>query len=219
MKNTKNNKNIVLKITALVLIMQMLILGGCSLKLSSKTLSSRYKSAVEFADYWFGASEDTGSYPVDSYSGEVIIHNMKDKEYGFEYVVEQKDGDYYSCQEFYYQYLKTFLEKTDMDDLTGKYDLRIELADLQRGKDHSEFVFFNPLISIYTDRLLTEEEHESILGEMIGRLAEFDSSRQVFRKEDDNTSVSFQLFSAPWDSDPGNPVYHSMWRIYGDDIS
>lgn len=73
MKNTKNNKKIILKITALVLIMQMLILGGCSLKLSSKTLSSRYKSAVEFADYWFGASEDTGSYPVDSYSGDKKI--------------------------------------------------------------------------------------------------------------------------------------------------
>ena len=219
MKNTMNNKKIILKITALVLIMQMLILSGCTPRLSSKSLSSKYKSAVDFADYWLGSAEEIDSYPIKTDSGEVIIHNMKDKEYGFEYVIEQRDGDYYSCKEFHYQYLKTFLEKTDMDDLTDKYDLRIELADLQRGKDHSEFVYFSPLIKIYTDRLLTDEEHESILQDMIGKLAEFDSTRQVFRKENDSMCVSFQLFSAPWDTDPGNPVYHSMWRIYGDDIS
>ena len=207
-----------LKVIASAVFASLFILSGClpfpagsgngGLNTGSRSLSDSYKSAEEYCNYWYGPCTEINSYEKEG--TDRIVHEMKDEELGFEYTVEDSDGGYYFYHDFEYYYINEFLSRTDFKDLISEFDLKIE------QDDHNKLVV-SPKIKISTGRELTDEESRRILSDVMGKLEQFDSERNVFNKAGDNKSVGLSVWSAPWEKEKANKArYHVVNDTFGD---
>ena len=208
-----NNRLLTLFVASAVL------LTGCG---SSRKYDSDFADACEFAEYWCGPCEEVDVYTVDTPAGEVIVHKLRDTEFGFVYTVEETVKEYstglyasYNAPDFSYYYLQTFLEHADLDDIISEYSLTVELAELQESATEGLPGFFLPSIDIYTDLSLSEYENDLILETFVDELEDFDV-RGDYTRENDNALVFFELHSAPSAEESENGFYyHTDNRIYG----
>ena len=181
--------------------------GNGGMDIERRSLSDSYKSAEDYCNYWYGPCTEIDSYE-NSYGK--IVHEMKDEELGFKYTVEESDGGYYFYHDFEYYYINEFLKRTDFKDLISEFNLKIEQEDMDRLR-------VSPRIKISTDRELTDEESRRILSDVMGKLSQFDSERNVFNKPGDNKSVGLSVWSAPWEKEKANNAYyHVVNDTFGD---
>ena len=211
--------NLKLKIVTAAVFASLFTLSGClpfptgggsgngGMDIERRSLSDSYKSAEDYCNYWYGPCTEIDSYE-NSYVK--IVHEMKDEELGFKYTVEESDGGYYFYHDFEYYYINEFLKRTDFKDLISEFNLKIEQEDMDRLR-------VSPRIKISTDRELTDEESRRILSDVMGKLSQFDSERNVFNKPGDNKSVGLSVWSAPWEKEKANNAYyHVVNDTFGD---
>ena len=211
--------NLKLKIVTAAVFASLFTLSGClpfptgggsgngGMDIERRSLSDSYKSAEDYCNYWYGPCTEIDSYE-NSYGK--IVHEMKDEELGFKYTVEESDGGYYFYHDFEYYYINEFLKRTDFKDLISEFNLKIEQEDMDRLR-------VSPRIKISTDRELTDEEIRRILSDVMGKLSQFDSERNVFNKPGDNKSVGLSVWSAPWEKEKANNAYyHVVNDTFGD---
>ncbi|MBR3081339.1 MAG: hypothetical protein IKH06_00635 [Clostridiales bacterium] len=211
--------NLKLKIVTAAVFASLFTLSGClpfptgggsgngGMDIERRSLSDSYKSAEDYCNYWYGPCTEIDSYE-NSYGK--IVHEMKDEELGFKYTVEESDGGYYFYHDFEYYYINEFLKRTDFKDLISEFNLKIEQEDMDRLR-------VSPRIKISTDRELTDEESRRILSDVMGKLSQFDSERNVFNKPGDNKSVGLSVWSAPWEKEKANNAYyHVVNDTFGD---
>ena len=204
--------NLKLKIVTAAVFASLFILSGClpfptgggsgngGMDIERRSLSDSYKSAEDYCNYWYGPCTEIDSFE-NSYGK--IVHEMKDEELGFKYTVEESDGGYYFYHDFEYYYINEFLKRTD-------FNLKIEQEDMDKLR-------VSPRIKISTDRELTDEESRRILSDVMGKLSQFDSERNVFNKPGDNKSVGLSVWSAPWEKEKANNAYyHVVNDTFGD---
>lgn len=174
--------------------------------------SDKYNSAEEYCGYWFGPCEEIGTHKL-SEGTDVIVHEMKDTEFGFEYnVSEGEKSCYFSGSDFGHYYLLEFVKKADLDHITQEYDLIFETSEPDPMR--------SPSIKIRTERELSAEDNRMIIDEVIGQLEQFDSGRNVFNKKHDNIHAAISVWSAPWEQDKKTgALYHVENDTFGDNYT
>ncbi len=199
------------------------LLTGCNLKFGGTTISgepydSEFKDAHEFAEYWCGPCKEVDSYDVNG----LIAHEMKDKEWGFTYIVYEgyyERGDtgimdvYYTAETFSYYYLQTFLEEADLDEYLEENELTLDCGDLYTWK--TGVISYTAELNVRTERTLTDDEAQEISTTVIDALADFDD-RDFFTKSENTSEVFFTIWSAPWEKDTEvGAFYHTWTGVYG----
>ena len=198
-----------------MLLAVMFIAGGCSVlpgrggSSGNRDLTDKYKSAEEFCEYWYGPCEETGSHDLSDDS-DTIVYEIKDLEYGFEYTVRSNGKGFYFGSDFAHYYIKEFLSRADLEDITKEFDLKFESSDPSKmGR--------SPSIKISTERELSAEDNKKILDVVMSKLDQFDSERRVFNKKEDNLSAAISVWSAPWEHDKKTKaLYHVENDTFGD---
>ena len=181
----------------------MLIAAGCYRR--KDDMPSGYKTAKDYAEVWCGPCKEIDSFTAAEHDdgSKVEITVFEDTEYGFTYRVEalntaqHKNYWNYESSEFDYEYVKTFLEQTDYSELIDKYDLRIEQNELLSAKTEGMVMPYIATIKFYSDKVLTTEEQNEILGFTYSALEEFDKTRQHFTRTYACTSVYMHIFCTP----------------------
>ena len=202
------------------LAIQAVSLGGCLRLINNdKSYSSSFDDAHDYAEYWCGPCKEVDTYsPKDG----LIIHKMKDKEYKFTYYVSEIETSYtfssystYNIEDFGYYYLLEFLEEADLDAMIDEYDLTNEVDEPYRPNDERpELCNYTPKIVISTDLTLSKSDSKKIANAILDGLEEFDSEREVFTREDDNTYVGIEIRSAAQPEDLG-ARWHLEMTTYG----
>ena len=183
---------------------------------------SYFDTAEKFAEYWCGPCEEVDVYTVETPYGDVIVHKLKDTEFGFVYSVEERveeysSGDYssYTTVDFSYYYLQTYLECADLDDIIDEYSLTVDIGEIRASATEGLTGLYLPGVDIYTDLLLSESECDLILDSFVDEFESFDV-RGDFTREYDNAVLIFHLYSAPTAEESQNGFYHhSDDRTYG----
>jgi len=202
------------------LALQAITLGGCyRLITNDKRYSSSFDDAHDFAEYWCGPCEEVDTYtPEDG----LTIHKMKDKEYSFTYYVSEIESSQtaysytsYNIEDFGYYYLLEFLDKAELSGLIDEYDLTIKVDEPYRpNKERPELCNYTPELIISTDRTLSGDDNKKIATALLDELKRFDSGREVFTKENDNTYVNIEIRSAALPEDLG-ARWHLEITTYG----
>ena len=211
-----NNKS---KIIFVLLASVLFMFTACALSSKERPYDSSFANAKEFAEYWCGPCEEIESYTVIAGNAEVIIHKFTDTEFGFTYTVEERYHEYsnkskpvasYYCRDFDYYYLKEFLSRTDLSQVTNKYDITIEQDELIETKNKDIYnIYFNG-ISMWTDRSLTDAEGSEVMEFVYNALDSFDT-RDHFTKDPNCTSVSYALYCAPREEEAAVGTPHHMF--------
>ena len=196
-------------------LLSAVIMSGCSLlpgkgsSSGNRKHSDKYNSAEEYCEYWFGPCKEIGTHELNK-SSDTIVHEMKDTEFGFEYNVSEGEGKgYFSGSDFGHYYIKEFVERADLNDITQEYDLEFETSNPDPGVSVS--------IKIITERELSAEDNKKILDEVMDELDLFDSERNVFNKKHDNIHVAISVWSAPWEHDKDTgALFHVENETFGD---
>lgn len=180
---------------------------------------SLYDDAKDWATYWCGPCEQISVQVVPDEPHDKEYYVMKDLEYGFEYQVSALYIDYaysskpepsYSYGDFDYRLLQVFLDGTDFSDLIDQYDLTVEIEEIRRGADQILYdPFYSPKINFRTERELSDEEVNDILGFTYYALQKFDEPRGHFSRNEYCKTVYFYVWCAPSEKDK------SLGRKYG----
>ncbi len=200
-----------------------LLMTGCNLEETDlfkdrEPYDADFKDAHEFAEYWCGPCKEVDSYKVNG----LIAHEMKDKEWGFTYIVYEgyyERGDtgimdvYYTAETFSYYYLETFIEESDLDEYLEENGLTLDCGEIHKWD--TGVLSYIAELNINTDRTLTDEDAEEISTTVIDALAEFDD-RDFFTKSENTSEVFFTIWSAPWEKDTEVGAYYHTWTgVYG----
>lgn len=178
-----------------------------------KPYGALYDDAKDWATYWCGPCKQLDMKTIPDEPRDTEVYTMKDKEYGFIYQVEANYIDSnqptYTYGNFDHEYIEVFLDETDYSDLIGKYDLKIELKDIDLNYDGETYsAFYHPEIEFRTERNLTNDEMKEILEFTYYALKDFDAERQHFTRNDYCKYVSFSVWCAPSEKDK------SLGRVY-----
>ena len=134
-----------------------------------------FKDAHEFAEYWCGPCKEVDSYKVNG----LIAHEMKDKEWGFTYIVYEgyyERGDtgimdvYYTAETFSYYYLETFIEESDLDEYLDENGLTLDCGEIHKWD--TGVLSYSAELNVRTDRTLTDDDAKEISTTVIDALAD-----------------------------------------------
>ena len=167
-----------------------------------------YKTAKEYADVWCGPCKEIDSFTAVEHEdgSKVVVTTLEDEEYGFTYQVEayytklpssrNPEANYLS-EDFDYQYLLVFLEKTDFSKLVEKYDLELVCDPPKPANTEGLYMFYNPTIDFRTERELSDEERKEIMQFTYDSLKEFDKVRHHFTRNESCSSVFYHIYCKP----------------------
>ena len=220
------------KIVSVLLTLTLLASTGCSLsKLAGagqkgdNPAGGIYDDAHEWATYWCGPCKQVDMDTVPNEPHDIELYTMKDKELGFKYQVSAMYMDYatsltpepsYSYGNFDYEYMQVFLDETDFSEIVDKYDLTIELEEIEFGHDGETYdPFYNATVNFNTERQLDEDEMHEILEFAYDALRDFDE-REHFSRNQYCKEAYFYVWCAPSDRDRElGHKYTSDCRIFG----
>ena len=221
------------KFISFLLIFSLLSITGCSILQKGglqgkgeRPYGNLYDDVQDWATYWCGPCEQLSMETIPHEPYDIELYTMKDKEYGFQYQVEAMYEDYststspypsYTSGSFDYEYLKVYLEKTDFSDLIDRYGLTIEQEEIRTTNDGRSYdPFYSPQIDFHTDRILSDDEFNEILGYIYSSLQDFDRSREHFTHSDYCKTVYFYVWCAPTEEDKAlGKVRRSEHGIFG----
>ena len=228
MKEFGDMKNgIKTKIITIFLASVMLLLNGCgskSVSVTDRPYDTNFATAKEFAEFWCGPCDATESHTLTIDDDDILIHKFTDSDYGFTYTVEERYTKYsnkskpvvsYYCRDFDYYYLKAFLDKTDLSEITDKYEITIKQDELIESKNKDIYNIYIARFSMWTEKEISDLEGNRIMETVYNALDAFDS-RDHFTKDPDCTALFFELYCAPREEEAavGTP-HHIFSGRYG----
>ena len=208
------------KTAAVMLAFAMLATTGCSFSdlFKSDNDNTRpygYKTAEAYANGWNGPCEEIGMKTVQGVDKDIEIHYMKDKEYGFEYQVEviyyeystsPKPQPYFYCEDFDYYYLQEFLKEADFSKIEEKYELTIEVKELEPAYTEGIYMTYIPSIDFTTELQLSDEDINEIMTTAYDALQDFDSEREHYTRSEYCESVYLHVYCTPTEEQAANGI-------------